>query len=103
DVSTSSEPMLLLPKRTYQPSHIRRKRTHGFFARYISLPFSILTACSLFILTIPERNTDMEGSALFLHSTLVRTVQGNQRWQESHCEENSQGTAKNHSLAISSF
>ncbi|XP_010242244.1 PREDICTED: uncharacterized protein LOC104586649 [Nelumbo nucifera] len=29
----SREPMLLLPKRTYQPSHIKRKRTHGFFAR----------------------------------------------------------------------
>ncbi|XP_068653310.1 uncharacterized protein [Aristolochia californica] len=25
--------MLLLPKRTYQPSVIRRKRNHGFFAR----------------------------------------------------------------------
>ncbi|KAF5742164.1 putative Ribosomal protein L34 [Tripterygium wilfordii] len=33
DGDSSSEPMLLFPKRTYQPSHIRRKRTHGFFAR----------------------------------------------------------------------
>ncbi|XP_058073943.1 uncharacterized protein LOC131222769 isoform X2 [Magnolia sinica] len=35
DDSTSSlnKPMILLPKRTYQPSHIKRKRTHGFFAR----------------------------------------------------------------------
>ncbi|KAL5728735.1 hypothetical protein ACHQM5_001784 [Ranunculus cassubicifolius] len=33
DESSSSEPILLLPKRTYQPSHIKRKRTHGFFAR----------------------------------------------------------------------
>ncbi|KAL5579451.1 hypothetical protein UlMin_011893 [Ulmus minor] len=30
---SSSEPMLLFPKRTFQPSTIRRKRNHGFFAR----------------------------------------------------------------------
>ncbi|KAK9099368.1 hypothetical protein Syun_026413 [Stephania yunnanensis] len=33
DAASSSEPLLLLPKRTYQPSTIKRKRTHGFFAR----------------------------------------------------------------------
>ncbi|GLU22407.1 hypothetical protein SLE2022_384850 [Rubroshorea leprosula] len=33
DGDSSDEPMLLFPKRTYQPRHIRRKRTHGFFAR----------------------------------------------------------------------
>ncbi|XP_022721545.1 39S ribosomal protein L34, mitochondrial-like isoform X1 [Durio zibethinus] len=33
DGDSSREPMLLFPKRTYQPSHIRRKRNHGFFAR----------------------------------------------------------------------
>lgn len=38
----SDEPMLLFPKRTFQPSTIRRKRNHGFFARYISFSFSSL-------------------------------------------------------------
>ncbi|KAL0010039.1 hypothetical protein SO802_005147 [Lithocarpus litseifolius] len=33
DVSSSNEPMILFPKRTFQPSTIRRKRNHGFFAR----------------------------------------------------------------------
>ncbi|XP_010062642.2 uncharacterized protein LOC104449981 [Eucalyptus grandis] len=33
DVNSSSDPMLMATKRTYQPSTIRRKRTHGFFAR----------------------------------------------------------------------
>ncbi|KAH7657523.1 D-amino-acid oxidase protein [Dioscorea alata] len=31
--SFTNEPICLLPKRTYQPSHIRRKRTHGYLAR----------------------------------------------------------------------
>ncbi|XP_071724530.1 uncharacterized protein [Rutidosis leptorrhynchoides] len=34
DVKESSDDsMILFPKRTYQPSTIRRKRNHGFFAR----------------------------------------------------------------------
>ncbi|XP_050230836.1 uncharacterized protein LOC126679869 [Mercurialis annua] len=33
DGDSSSEPMLLFPKRTFQPSTIKRKRNHGFFAR----------------------------------------------------------------------
>ncbi|KAJ8755784.1 hypothetical protein K2173_024328 [Erythroxylum novogranatense] len=33
DGDSSDEPMLLFPKRTFQPSLIRRKRNHGFFAR----------------------------------------------------------------------
>ncbi|XP_022997833.1 uncharacterized protein LOC111492674 [Cucurbita maxima] len=33
DYSSTQEPMLLFPKRTFQPSTIRRKRNHGFFAR----------------------------------------------------------------------
>ncbi|XP_038904897.1 uncharacterized protein LOC120091114 isoform X2 [Benincasa hispida] len=33
DASSTQEPMLLFPKRTFQPSIIRRKRNHGFFAR----------------------------------------------------------------------
>nr|DAD18654.1 TPA_asm: hypothetical protein HUJ06_020117 [Nelumbo nucifera] len=31
DDCSSSATMLLLPKRTYQPNYIKRKRTHGFF------------------------------------------------------------------------
>ncbi|CAL5195650.1 unnamed protein product [Lathyrus oleraceus] len=31
--TSSDEPMILFPKRTFQPSIIRRKRNHGFFAR----------------------------------------------------------------------
>ncbi|KAK1264908.1 hypothetical protein QJS04_geneDACA017872 [Acorus gramineus] len=33
DDSLLNEPVLLLPKRTFQPSTIRRKRNHGFLAR----------------------------------------------------------------------
>ncbi|KAK4591116.1 hypothetical protein RGQ29_021347 [Quercus rubra] len=33
DVSSSNEPMILFPKWTFQPSTIRCKRDHGFFAR----------------------------------------------------------------------
>ncbi|KAK8479946.1 hypothetical protein V6N13_032775 [Hibiscus sabdariffa] len=33
DGDSSSEPMLCFPKRTFQPSTIKRKRNHGFFAR----------------------------------------------------------------------
>ncbi|KAJ6813789.1 uncharacterized protein M6B38_143205 [Iris pallida] len=33
DDDFSKGPMLTLPKRTYQPSHIKRKRTHGYLAR----------------------------------------------------------------------
>ncbi|XP_028807450.1 uncharacterized protein LOC114762158 isoform X2 [Neltuma alba] len=33
DAASSENPMLLFPKRTFQPSLIRRKRNHGFFAR----------------------------------------------------------------------
>ncbi|KAK9734490.1 hypothetical protein RND81_04G143100 [Saponaria officinalis] len=30
---SSDDPMILFPKRTFQPSTLRRKRNHGFFAR----------------------------------------------------------------------
>ncbi|KAJ1420320.1 Ribosomal protein L34 [Sesbania bispinosa] len=33
NTSSSEDPMLLFPKRTFQPSLIRRKRNHGYFAR----------------------------------------------------------------------
>ncbi|KAM3395227.1 hypothetical protein P3S68_004232 [Capsicum galapagoense] len=34
---SSSSGMLLFPKSIYQPSNMRRKRTHGFFARWLFL------------------------------------------------------------------
>ncbi|CAN1168687.1 hypothetical protein LINPERHAP2_LOCUS27955, partial [Linum perenne] len=33
EVDSADEPMLLFPKRTFQPSTLKRKRKHGFFAR----------------------------------------------------------------------
>ncbi|XP_027336820.1 uncharacterized protein LOC113850462 isoform X2 [Abrus precatorius] len=41
DVSSSDDSMLLFPKRTFQPSLIRRKRNHGFFARNVSGPYRV--------------------------------------------------------------
>ncbi|KAH9607431.1 hypothetical protein KSS87_007521 [Heliosperma pusillum] len=33
---SSSDSMILFPKRTFQPSTLRRKRVHGFFAREVN-------------------------------------------------------------------
>ncbi|KAF7134443.1 hypothetical protein RHSIM_Rhsim08G0234900 [Rhododendron simsii] len=56
DGSSSGEPMLLFPKRTYQPSTLRRKRVHGFLVRLLT---QIVDASLLMIvfgthLSIPE-------------------------------------------------
>ncbi|KAG5537904.1 hypothetical protein RHGRI_025107 [Rhododendron griersonianum] len=56
DGSSSGEPMLLFPKRTYQPSTLRRERVHGFLVRLLT---QIVDASLLMIvfgthLSIPE-------------------------------------------------
>ncbi|KAB1218405.1 hypothetical protein CJ030_MR3G026285 [Morella rubra] len=70
DVS-SNEPMLLFPKRTFQPSTIRRKRNHGFFSR----------------------SADSDARLYML------VKQSNQGWEESHCSKNSKRPVKDNSLA----
>ncbi|KAL9255198.1 hypothetical protein AKJ16_DCAP03598 [Drosera capensis] len=69
DGNDPDETMILFPKRTFQPSTLRRKRNHGFFARYDSvLPLS-------------------------------QALQGNKRWPESDRTKNSKGKVENYSIA----
>ena len=70
---SSSEPMLLFPKRTYQPSHIKRKRTHGFFARYISLILAPMFKFSLYLLAVNLRKMPLPQPYTLVHGFYMRT------------------------------
>ncbi|RVX17013.1 hypothetical protein CK203_003204 [Vitis vinifera] len=73
DGDSSSEPMLLFPKRTYQPSHIKRKRTHGFFARYISLILAPMFKFSLYLLAVNPRKMPLPQPYTLVHGFYMST------------------------------
>ncbi|KVH97924.1 Ribosomal protein L34 [Cynara cardunculus var. scolymus] len=50
--SSSSKPLCI--KRTYQPSTLRRKRVHGYLARYISFQFTCFCTCIYVCTCIPD-------------------------------------------------
>uniref|UniRef100_A0A2N9I9P8 Uncharacterized protein n=1 Tax=Fagus sylvatica TaxID=28930 RepID=A0A2N9I9P8_FAGSY len=78
DDSSSNEPMILFPKRTFQPSTIRR-------VDHVTPRWSGVNAPGITLAT---------GSGGW-----GQLPQGNQGWEESYCSKNSKGPVQNYGLA----
>ncbi|OVA08172.1 hypothetical protein BVC80_1721g32 [Macleaya cordata] len=102
DDSSSSEPLSLLPKRTYQPSHIKRYELVDICEYDLRDMEIIITKHQIY----NHLHVGYTGCAdLGVHDPSVDVyhlgkLQGNEGWQESHCTEGSKGSSKNHSVTI---